>query len=619
MTWRRSDPVGEAWRSRPPLSRAGVSRLVQAAGLFDVVTGLLPPPPGRVAALAEFVPSTGIVSARAATTVVGLLLIYLAAGLRRGKRRAWQVAVALAAASIALHVAKGLDFDAAAGAGALLIMLVAVRGRFQAIADPRNPWRALTAFAGFAVTGFVLGFVEIAVRVNPLVGDPGWVRWAEHAALGLVGVTGPLRFEHPLGAQAVSLTTGAFGLLAAGVAVVQLLRPGTRKLDRDEAEDQRLRAALSRHGAGDSLGYFALRRDKSLIWAPSGKAAIAYRVVHGVSLASGDPIGDEQQWPPAINAWLQESARYGWTPAVLGCSGAGGTAYRNRGLDVVELGHEAIVEVSSFTLQGRPMRSVRQAVTRMRRAGYTCRVARQRDLSPAELAEAIQAAEALRAGAVERGFSMALSRIGDPQDGDCLLVLCRDAESRLRGVLQFVPWGPGGLSLDLMRGDRTAGNGLVELMVVSTVQAAPELGVRRISLNFAVLRSVFARAEELGAGPAVRFWRRVLQLASRFWQIESLYRANAKYQPSWQPRYLCFPTARDLPRIAVAALRAEAFLPTGRRARSGPDREAQVREAQVREAQVREAQVREAPAGDGERPAELPAPVRVAATPAYHR
>jgi lysyl-tRNA synthetase class 2 len=83
-----------------------------------------------------------------------------------------------------------------------------------------------------------------------------------------------------------------------------------------------------------------------------------------------------------------------------------------------------------------------------------------------------------------------------------------------------------------------------------------------VSLNFAVLRSVFARAEELGAGPVLRLWHRLLRVASRMWQIESLYRANAKYQPDWQPRYLCFPAARDLPRIALAALSAEAFLPT---------------------------------------------------------
>ncbi|MEV8509760.1 phosphatidylglycerol lysyltransferase domain-containing protein [Actinoplanes sp. NPDC051475] len=564
----------QPWRARPPLSRAAIARWVQVAGLFDVVTAVVPPRHGRLVAVAEFLPMAGVLSAGAATAAAGLLLVYLGAGLRRGKRRAWQVAVALAALGVVLHLAKGLDVDAALVSAALLVLLVVTRGRFGAVADPRNRWRAPAAFAGFAVAGFVCGFVEIAVREDRLVGRPGWWGWAQEAAFGLVGVSGPIRFVHPIAAEAVSVTTGGFGLLAAGVAVVLLLRPGSPLPQRSEAEDALVRDLLERCGGQDSLGYFALRRDKALIWAPSRRAVVAYRVVNGVSLASGDPVGVQSAWPDAIEEWLRDCARHGWTPAVLGCGQAGGRAYRRAGLDVVELGDEAILNVGTFSLQGRPMRGVRQAVARIERAGYTCEVARRRDLSAAACAELVRVADALRDGSVERGFSMALSRLGDAADGDCLFVVGRDSAGRIRAILHLVPWGDDGLSLDLMRGDRRADNGLTEFLVVSTVRAAPALGVRRISLNFAVLRSVFARAEQLGAGPVLRLWHRLLRLASHVWQIESLYRANAKFLPAWQPRYLCFPKARDLPRVTVAVLSAEAFLPIGgvRRGLTGSDR-----------------------------------------------
>ena len=210
------------------------------------------------------------------------------------------------------------------------------------------------------------------------------------------------------------------------------------------------------------------------------------------------------------------------------------------------------------------MRPVRQAVNRVRRAGYTVRVRRHADIPAASMSRIIELAAKWRDTETERGFSMALSRLGDPADGACVLVEGFDSTGTLRAMLSFVPWGADGLSLDLMRGDRTADNGLTEFMVVSAIEAAPGLGIRRVSLNFAVLRSVFARAEELGAGPALRLWHRLLKAASRLWQIESLYRANAQYLPEWQPRFLCFPSARDLPRIAIAALSAEAFLPAHR-------------------------------------------------------
>ena len=202
-----------------------------------------------------------------------------------------------------------------------------------------------------------------------------------------------------------------------------------------------------------------------------------------------------------------------------------------------------------------------------------------RDLDEPTRAALVRSAEAWRDGAVERGFSMALGRLADPADENAVLVICRDADGELRGLLQLVPWGPDGLSLDVMRRDRSAENGIVELMVTDLMAQSGALGVTRVSLNFAVFRSVFARGERLGAGPVLRLWRALLLQASRFWQIESLYCANAKFQPEWVPRFACFRTPADLPSVSLAALRAEAFLVApawwrnlGEHRRSGPRR-----------------------------------------------
>jgi lysyl-tRNA synthetase class 2 len=111
-----------------------------------------------------------------------------------------------------------------------------------------------------------------------------------------------------------------------------------------------------------------------------------------------------------------------------------------------------------------------------------------------------------------------------------------------------------------MRRDRAADAGLNELMIVAAMRAAPDLGVTRLSLNFSVFRSALERGGRLGAGPILRLWREVLLLASRWFQIESLYRFNAKFRPVWEPRFVCYPGAGDVPRVAIAALEAEAFI-----------------------------------------------------------
>ena len=154
---------------------------------------------------------------------------------------------------------------------------------------------------------------------------------------------------------------------------------------------------------------------------------------------------------------------------------------------------------------------------------------------------------------------MALGRVIDPLDPECVWVVARQ-DGVMRAFLQFVPWGADGMSLDLMRRDRTAEPGVNELLIVHALNKAPDLGIRRVSLNFAAFRSSLERGERLGAGPVIRAWRRVLLFASRWFQIESLYRFNAKFQPTWVPRFLVYPHTADLPRIAMAALEAEAFL-----------------------------------------------------------
>jgi lysyl-tRNA synthetase class 2 len=374
-----------------------------------------------------------------------------------------------------------------------------------------------------------------------------------------VGVSGPLDYRTDRTSDLVARVLFGLGLLTVVVTLYLVLRPAEPQARLAPADEQRMRVLLDRFGERDSLGYFALRRDKSVIWSPTGKACVAYRVVSGVMLASGDPLGDPEAWPGAIEAFCDEARRHAWTPAVMGCSEQAGTAWSRAGLDALELGDEAIVETASFSLEGRAMRNVRQAVARVERAGYDLSVRRVGDITDSERAEIRTAVRSWRGAETERGFSMALGRFGDPADAACVLVTAAK-DGRLAALLHFVPWGTDGLSLELMVRDKQADNGMNEFLIAKLLGGCPLLGVERVSLNFAVFRSALARGERLGAGPVLRLWRSVLVFASRWFQIESLWRFNAKFQPIWEPRYVCYPTARDIPRIAVAALEAEAFI-----------------------------------------------------------
>ena len=529
-------------------------------GVVALVSAASPALHDRVGLVTDVVPSVLPAVATTATLAVGVVLVLLANGLRRGKFRAWLLATVLTAFATVAHLVKGLDVEEATFTAAVFVLLVTARSRFRALPDPRSP-RRIVAIAVLGIPlATLLGFVWISVDVDGLApGTTGSERMAQ-AFLGLAGIPGPVAFVDQGAA-----TRTAVGLVVLGAAlllllIVAALQPaaGPHRLGAEERDH--VRALLDRWGAVDSLSWFALRTDRAVIFSPSGRAAVSYRVVGGVSLAAGDPLGDPEAWSGAVSAWLGEADAYGWIPAVLGGSERGARAYHRAGLDALELGDEAVLHTADFTTEGRRMRGVRQAVSRCHRAGLDTTCVRVRDLGAATRTAIVHSADAWRDGEVERGFSMALDRLADPEDGNAVMVLCHDTAGDLRGLLQLVPWGDDGLSLDVMRRDRSSENGVVELMVADLMARARELGVARVSLNFALFGSVFARGDRLGAGPVLRLWRAVLVQGSRFWQIESLYRANAKFQPEWVPRFICFRAAVDLPSVTVAALRAEAFL-----------------------------------------------------------
>lgn len=619
-----------SWAPRSWVSTA-TGYAAMAIGILDIIRAVLPAfRRSRVGEITGFLPGTFTSLAQAVSLVLGVLTVMLAHGLRRRKKRAWRAVMVLLPLSVVMELLHAHRPFTAVISVLVVVLLVIDRREFNALSDPRTRWRALWNFLALGVLDIVIGWVVVNAHPRYVVGAPDAGERLQHVLLGLVGVEGPVGYSSERTADLVYYSLLGLGALTAVTTLYLVLRPERPVAELDPEQERTVRELLARHGARDSLGYFALRRDKSVVFSPTGKAVIAYRVVSGVMLASGDPIGDVEAWPGAIKRFMEEAERHAWVPAVIGCSETGGEIWTREGrLSALEIGDEAVVDVAAFTLEGRTMRNVRQMVNRVERAGYTCLVRRVGDLTEAEKDRIRHAADSWRGTDTERGFSMALGRFGDPADAGCVVVTAHshaggaskagsssktdgsseaDGTSKaagsskaddsskagsaegamdgdeggegpvsgegvldggtgpgedIRAVLHFVPWGTDGISLDLMRRDHEADPGLNDLLIVKALQAAPALGVSMVSLNFAMFRAALARGERLGAGPILRIWYGVLVFLSRWFQIESLYRFNAKFRPLWKPRFLVYPAARDLPRIGMSALQAEAFISLG--------------------------------------------------------
>ena len=535
-----------------------VAAFVAAGAALELLHTLLPGESHGL--LRSLTPSAVGPLARAAGASAGLALLFAARGLARRRRRAWQVAVALSALATALHVLHGLGPGTLVGAG-MLMLLLARRDDFVLPGDEQTRL-LLVRRAALAAAG-VAAYAVAAIWLNRLAADQpfslGFV--ARETLRGLSGgnLHGSSHLAGAFGAW-FPLSLMLIGLGSTGWIVGGWLAPWRHRVQQ-EARDRRRAHELVRRFGRDTLAPFTLRLDKAYFFAGEGDAFLAYRVVGGVAIVSGDPIGPPERFGELVEGFVAHAHERDWRVAILGASERSLGLYRAHGLHALYHGDEALVDTASFSLDGRPIRKVRQSVHRLRKAGYTVRVLRPSEIDPPLRRDLDAIAEDWRGDQPERGFVMAFDSLFTLGDEDAVFVVGVDADGQAQGFLHFaVAPAVASLSLSSMpRLRETTPNGFNEWLIVETIGWAREQGYEHVSLNFSPFAALLAPEAELSAAQELQR-RALLRLKGRF-QLDNLLSFNRKFLPRWERRFIVFERRLDLPRVSLAALAAEAYLP----------------------------------------------------------
>jgi len=544
--------IGRSRASTAPRSRFVLSWLVAGVGVLGVVDAVFPEH-GR-----SLVPAVDPAHVHGLVAPLAAALVVTARSLARGSRRGWQAALALLAVLVALHVEQRFG-EGAILTAVVLVAVIARRADFRLPGDPESRPR-LAVQAGIAVA-FIAVYGIVTVWVNRLMADRPYsigfaLRITGRAVLGL-SFRGA---DHLSGSVSEWFPLSVF-LLGAGTALfllLQWLAPWRYRLRRGASDLAVVRRLVETFGA-DTLAPFAVRSDKSYFFAADQSAFLAYRVVGGVAIVSGDPIGEASTRGPLIRAFIDFAHERGWRMAVLGVSECDLELYRSLGLRALYHGDEAVVDTSSFSLEGRPIRKVRQSVTRLEKAGYTARVLDRSEVEAGLRAELETIAAEWRGDEPERGFVMALDALFRDGD-DTVFVVGFDESGHARGFLHYALCRAGS-AISLSSMPRSAGvpNGFTEWLICESVEWARANGVERVSLNFSPFAALLSPDAELSV--AQRAQAATLRRMKPWFQLDNLFLFNRKFFPSWQRRFVVYERRRDLPRVGVAALAVEAYLP----------------------------------------------------------
>jgi phosphatidylglycerol lysyltransferase len=527
--------------------------LTAGMGIVNLVSAVTPGIHNRVRWLEDLFPFPVRAGAHTFAAVIGFLLLVLSVNLLRRKRVAWLLTVVLLILSILSHLIKGWDYEESLLAGVLLIQLVSMRGQFTAQSDRPSivqGIRGLIAALLFTLAYGTLGFylldrhysVDFDLR-SALLQTLAMFFTEDNAGLQPTNRFGQFFADSIYIIGATTLGYGLWMLLRP-----VLLRSGATQRDRIHAQ-----TIVEAYGHS-SLARFTLFDDKDYYFSPSGQSVIAYVPKGRGAIALGDPIGPPADRREVIVGFQQFCARNDWYPAFYQTLPDDLALYQSLGLQSLQIGEEAIVDLHAFTLEGKLGRNLRTPVNKMVKAGHRIEfhappIADRllHELRPVsdEWLQMMQGAE--------KKFS--LGWFNETYLRDCEIAVVRNAKGQVTAFANVVSeYHFNEITIDLMRHRQNVEHGTMDFLFVSLFQHFKEQGYDGFNLGLSALSGIGSSKQSPRLEKALRYLYRHL---NQFYNFQGLHAYKEKFRPRWEPRYLIYPGWFALPDVVVALVRAD--------------------------------------------------------------
>lgn len=496
-----------------------VAVAVFLGGIVLLISGSTPAIESRLNFIAEGMPLPILELSHLAGSVLGVSLLVLARGLHRRLRMAYFVALGLLGGGILISILKGFDYEEALILCAILAVLCFCRSEFyrqgSLASQPFTPSWIVSILLVLCIALWI-GFVSFR---HTEYSNELWWQFALHA-------DAPRMLRAGLAA----------GVTVLGFALWKLMRSGTTgPLDASAADLEQVRRII--RICSDSSANVAVLGDKQFLWSEGGDAFIMYQVSGNSWIALGDPVGSPAARQELVWAFRENVDRHDGRPVFYQISEESLSLYVDMGLTLAKIGEDARVSLEDFSLQGRQRAEFRQAINKAKKQGASFEVV------PSEKVQALSAE--LRGvsdswledkAAAEKGFSLGAFSEEYICSFDCAIVRVDNAIVAFANIW-FAP-AAGELSIDLMRHNKMAPNGVMDFLITELMLWGKARGFTWFSLGMAPLSGL----EQRSLAP---LWHKIGHLifshGESFYNFEGLRHYKEKFDPEWRPRYIACP------------------------------------------------------------------------------
>ena len=503
--------------------------LTASAGVMLLASGATPSEPTRFLLLLAFAPDLLIEISHFFSSILGLVLLLLAFGLRARLGAAWWAALIVLAASAILAIFKGLNWEETAMLSACFLAILPFHDAFPRKAALTKmeitPGWLLSAGAAIAGAG-LLGWWSFH---HTEFADKSWIKVLQ---------------DHDEAARAIrSSVAAAIVLLAVGVWRLIATAATPPVVDDTDPDFDRVRAILAKAEDAEPSANLALLGDKRFLFSASGDSFLMFGVRGRSWIALGPPVGKTEERMELFWRFREladaHAARVGFYG--LGPDDLPDTV--DLGLAIQKTGESAAVPLDAFSLVGRRREVLRRNWRKAGEGGAAFEVLPVgAAVGVMDELKAISDAWLSHHAGGEKSFSMGGF---DPRYvAEFPVAVVRSEDKIVAFATLWLTASRTAFSMDLMRYSDEAPKNVMDYLFVELLQWGKDEGYQAFEFGIAPL----AGLQDRPLAPIMsRVGRLLYERGEEIYNFQGVRRYKDKYDPVWQPRYIAAPQKWAIP------------------------------------------------------------------------
>jgi phosphatidylglycerol lysyltransferase len=528
--------------------------LILTLGVINIVSVLTPAIGSRLERLLDFLPLEAINASNYLVMAAGLFMLVTAAFMLKGMRSAWWFAFLLSTVSFIGHLTKAIDYEEAVVAFVVMLVLLSTRREYYIKTNPKlrsvGIQTALLATLAVLVYG-TIGFYFLDKKHFNI--DFSFLESIRYTLQNYFLVTSTYLVPSDQFANHFLISIKICGLSSMTLFVYVFIRPYVAKIASTEEDLQKAKTLLDKFG-NSGLDYFKILHDKLIYKTEGLNAFISYRVAGNFAVVLENPVAEDMdQMKECFVSFDKYCYENGLKSIYYRVPEESLPIYQEAGKKSLFLGQEGIINLETFTLEGRDRKTLRHSANKVTESGYrtTVNTPPIKDGTLQKI-KSVSDEWLLNTGRKEIIFSQGMF-VWDELKQQTLITV-ESPEEKIVAFLNVIPdYAPGEGTYDLLRKTDDAPNGTSEFLLLRLCEYFRPLGYRYINLGFAPMS---------GIDDPRTFPEKSMQFAyeklGSFSHYKGLREFKERFFPEWHNKYLVYENDYDLiqvPRVLACVIK----------------------------------------------------------------